>query len=109
MRTTRPVTMPERNEMRRLRAKKLSVEEIGARLDRSGRCVWEHVKDMPIRCQPGKPARTLAERERFLAAVSSGATKEEIGRRFGIAPKSVAPTASRIRSEQRDQSSARSA
>jgi hypothetical protein len=101
-----PVTMPERNEMRRLRAKKLSVEEIGARLNRSGRCVWDHVKDMPIRCQPGIPARTLAERERFLAAIASGATTEEVGRRFGLAPSSVAATASRLRRKQREQSSA---
>lgn len=103
---TGPVTNREREEMRRLRAQRVSVEEIGAQIGRSGRCVWEHVKDMGVEApRPGRAGRgckrTDAENARLLAAARAGLSREEIGARFRLAPISVGPTLSRLRKARR--------
>ena len=101
-----PVTNREREEMRRLRALRMPVEEIGALLGRSGRCVWQHVSDMGVEApRPGRAGRgckrTDAENARLLAARRAGLSHEEIGARFRLAPISVGPTLSRLRKAQR--------
>lgn len=96
-----PVTNREREQMRRLRASGLSLEEIADRLGRTGRCVWDHVHDMPVRCTPGRPGMSKATRARFLAAADAGASRHELAARFSIAPSSVHPLASRLRKARR--------
>lgn len=85
-----------------LRAERMPLEDIGALLDVSARCVLEHTRDMGIQSdRPGRAGRggkrTDAQNARLLAAARSGLSREEIGARFRLAPKSVGPTLSRLR------------
>lgn len=92
-----PVTNRQREEMRRLRAQGASLEEIGAALGRSGRCVLDHVRDMDVRCRPGAKGIGSDGQARLLAAADRGVPHEELAARFGLAKASIGPTLSRLR------------
>ena len=87
--------------MRRLRALDLSLEEIAARVGRTGACVSVHVRDMQVRLPPGRPGMNEATKMWFLAAAEAGATRHDMAARFGLAPRSVAPLLSRLRKMRR--------
>jgi hypothetical protein len=97
-----PITNRVRAEMRRLRAERMPLEDIGAVFGVSGRCVLDHTRDMAVKAdRPGRAGRggkrTAAENTRLLEAASAGLSHDEIGDRFRIAPKSVGPTLWRLR------------
>lgn len=96
-----PVTNKERARMREMRQQGMSVNAIGAELGRSGKCVWDHVSDIGVRCRSGRPGMGQAAYARMLAARESGADTREIAARFGIKPESVDATLSRYRRMQR--------
>lgn len=98
----KPITNRVRAEMRRLRAERMPLEDIGALLGVSGRCVLAHTDDMGVQAdRPGRAGRggkrTAAENARLLAAARDGLSREEIASRFRLAPISVGPTLSRLR------------
>lgn len=104
-----PVTNHEREHMRQMRAQKLPLEEIAARLGRTGKCVHDHVHDLGIRCRPGTKGLTAEGYARLLAAAESGVPHTELSARFGLAVSSVAPTVSRLRRARRLAASTREA
>ncbi|MGX9983932.1 hypothetical protein [Methylobacterium fujisawaense] len=100
----KPVTNRMREEMRRLRAERMLLEDIGALLGVSGRCVLTHTDDMDVQVErPGRAGRggkrNAVQNARLLAAKQAGLSNEEIGDRFRLAPKSVAPTLWRLRKQ----------
>jgi hypothetical protein len=97
-----PITNRQREKMRSLRAERMPLEDIAAVVGVGLRCVCEHTRDMGIASErPGRAGRggkrTDAQNARLLAASRSGLSHEEIGARFRLKPKSVAPTLSRLR------------
>lgn len=96
---TRPVTNRERERMREMRARGLSLSDIGAEFGRSGRCVLDHVRDIPVRTLNGRPGMDAAAKARFIAAHAAGVGKEDLARRFGIQPQSVHPILNRLRKQ----------
>ncbi|WP_298704571.1 hypothetical protein [uncultured Variovorax sp.] len=98
----KPVTNRMREEMRRLRAERMPLDDIGALLGVSGRCVLTYTADMDVQVdRPGRAGRggkrTAAQNARLLAAKQDGLSNEEIADRFRLAPKSVGPTLWRLR------------
>lgn len=94
-----PVTNRERETMRRLREKGLSLEEIAAQVGRTGRCVHEHVRDMGVRCRSGKKGLGTDGYARLLAAAESGVPRSDLAARFGLAESSVSPLLTRARQQ----------
>ena len=92
-----PVTNRQREAMRKLREQGLPLEEIGAQIGRTGRCVHDHVRDLGVRCRPGRKGLGADGYARLLAAAESGVPRAELAARFGLAESSVSPTLSRLR------------
>jgi len=97
---TAPVTNRERERMREMRARGLSLSAIGAEFGRSARCVLDHVKDISVHCRHGRRGMDDAAKARMLAAHAAGVGKDDLAKRFGLAPQSVHPTLNRLRKMQ---------
>ena len=97
MATGPAVTNRERERMREMRARGMSLSAIGAEFGRSGRCVLEHTRDISANCRRGKPGMDDAAKTRMLAAHAAGVGKDDLARRFGLSPTSVHPTLNRLR------------
>lgn len=94
-----PVTNRQREVMRKLREQGLSLDEIAAQVGRTGRCVHEHVRDMGVRCRPGKKGLGTDGYARLLAAAESGVSRSDLAARFGLAESSVSPMLTRARQQ----------
>lgn len=94
-----PVTNRQREAMRKLREQGLSLDEIAAQVGRTGRCVHEHVRDMGVRCRPGKKGLGPDGYARLLKAAESGVPRSDLALRFGLAASSVAPMLTRARQQ----------
>ncbi len=69
--TSKPVTMPERNRMRALRARGLTYRVIGEMVGRTWNCVRNHSLDVVVtKPEPdhGPRIRRLTRMERFIAS-----------------------------------------
>lgn len=97
MATGPAVTNHERERMREMRARGLSLSAIGAEFARSARCVLEHTRDIPGSCRHGRPGMDAAAKARMLAAHAAGVGKNDLAQRFGLSPTSVHPTLNRLR------------
>ena len=95
------VTDRERETMRQMRRQGMALEEIGAQLGRSGKCVFDNVRDINVRCRPGLKGLGADGYARLMQAAEDGVPRAELAARFGLAESSIGPTISRLRNARR--------